>query len=269
MRRIVFIILASGFVLYVIPLALVFIFQRSFMYFPPSVYMTPEAVNLPAAQEVFLDDDNGADLTAWWLPPKTDGSKTVMFFHGNGSAVFSNHDIYRDLHSAGYGVLGVSYPGYPGATGKPKQKAIINAVDRQYNWLLGQGIDPSQIIFFGTSLGSGIAAQLATRHEPSLLIMDAPFNSTLDIGRLSMPIFPVGLFMKDTYRSDLALKSLTVPFVWTHGTKDDVIPLAQGRQLYDSYQGPKTHLIIEGGQHTNLWRNGAREFVMAAIAAQP
>lgn len=269
MRRIVLILLASAFILYVIPVALVFIFQRSFMYFPPDIYLTPTDVRLEAAGEVFLDTDEGSNLTAWWLPPKNNGGKVIMFFHGNGSAVFSNHDIYRDLHAAGYGVLGVAYPGYPGSTGKPKQKTITNAGEHQYNWLIGQGIRPDQIIYFGTSLGSGIAAQLATRHAPSLLIIDAPFNSTLDIGRMSMPVFPVGLLMRDTYRSDLALSTLNIPLVWTHGANDDVIPLEQGQKLYDSYQGPKSHLIIEDGQHTNLWGAGAREFIIAAIAAQP
>jgi len=107
-----------------------------------------------------------------------------MVFHGNASSVYSNHDIFRDLINQGYGVWSVTYPGYPGGEGKPTQEKLTLAAQWQYDLLLAKGIKPENIIFYGTSLGSGVAAQLAVTHKPALLIMDAPFNSVLDMGRI-------------------------------------------------------------------------------------
>lgn len=266
MKRYIVIGLIAVFILYVVPLLLVCVFQRRLMYFPPTVYLAPDAVNLVQAQEVSRTIATGDSVTGWWLPPESADGTVVMFFHGNGSAVYSNHDIYRDLHERGYGVYGVGYVGYPGSSGLPNQADIVAGAIEQYDWVLAQGNAPENIVFYGTSLGSGIAAQLALERRPAQLIMEASFNSTLDIGRQSMPVFPVGLFMQDTYRSDQALQHFDVPLIWMHGTDDEVIDLSQGQTLYEAYTGPKSKLIVEGGRHTNLWGLGGREFVFEALS---
>lgn len=265
MRRLILVAIATAVILYIIPLVLVYILQRSFMYFPPEDYLSPSDMNVNA-EEVQVTTASRDNLQAWWMPPSSSDVPIILFFHGNGSAIYSNHDIYTDLQLAGYGVMAVGYPGYPGSTGAPKQADIVAGAQAHYDWMLAQGIAPDRIVFFGTSLGSGIAAQLATTRKPAMLIMDAPFNSTLDMGRLSMPIFPVSVLMKDQYRSDLALIDLNVPLLWIHGTDDDVIPFSQGQKLYDAYTGPKASKVIEGGEHTNLWGLGGREKVLETLS---
>lgn len=263
MRWLKLIVLAA-LTLYLIAAAAVFGLQRKLLYFPPSTYLDPLAVGVDMGEMKYTNYE--VSVTGWYGRPAENGNKVVMVFHGNGSAVYSNHDIFRDLMNAGYGVWSVGYPGYPGSKGKPTQEALVTAAERQYDLLLAQGVKPENIVFFGTSLGSGVAAQLASKHKPSLLIMDAPFNSTLDMGRKQVPWLPVSLLMKDTFQSDKALADLDVPLIWIHGTADRVIPTSQGQKLYDGYRGPKSAHIIEGGQHTNLWFLGGREIVLAALA---
>jgi len=96
--------------------------------------------------------------------------------------------------------------------------------------------------------------------------MDAPFNSTLDMAKLKTPFLPVTLLMKDKFRSDLALQNYNGPLIWTHGTNDRIIPIAQGQKLYDGYDGPKTAHVFDGGRHTNLWGLGGRDIVLARLA---
>jgi len=256
-------------VTYIILCAIMFFAQRKLLYFPPQSYLTPADVGMPDMQELSL----AADTTSWWQPPSAPDKKTVMIFHGNGSAVYSNYHIFADLIAQGYGVLSVGYPGYPhkdAAAWRGASQARISATAlANYQFLLDQNIGPENIVFYGTSLGSGVAAQLAAKHTPNLLILDAPFNSTLDMGKRRMPFLPVGLLMKDKFESDKAIAGLGVPLIWTHGTKDVVIPISQGQKLFDNYDGPKTAHIIEGGQHTNLWGLGVREIVLAALDAQP
>jgi len=252
-------ILLAALALYLIAAAIVFTFQRKLLYFPPSLYLTPSAVGVPEMVEI----NGGVD--GWYAPPADKSGKVVMVFHGNASAVYSNHDIFRDLINEGYGVWSVGYPGYPGGEGKPTQENLTLAAQRQYDFIIERGIKSENIIFYGTSLGSGVAAQLTATHKPALLIMDAPFNSVLDMGRKQIPWLPVSLLMKDTFQSDKALAGLDVPLIWIHGTADSIIPIAQGQKLYDDYNGPKSAHIIEGGQHTNLWFLGGREIVLGAL----
>ena len=250
--------------LYLLGGAVLFGLQRNFLYFPPKIYLSPQAVNLESFSEIALSASDGAELKMWWHEPQ-EGKPVIMFFHGNASAVFSNIDIYRDLSQAGFGVLGVSYPGYPGASGTPKQDKIVNAAHAQYDWLLARNIRPEEIIFFGTSLGAGVAAQLSRTRPPALLIMDAPFNSMLDMVRLRMPLYGLSVWLKDEYRSDLALKNTVFPVLILHGTRDAVIPDEQSAKLEKSVNGPVRRFTIEGGQHTNLWALGGREIIFEAL----
>ena len=263
--RVLKLTLLAALTLYLIAAAAVFLLQRKLLYFPPNLYLAPVAVGVDMDEMEYTHDH--VTVTGWYGRPAESGHKVVMVFHGNGSAVFSNHDIFRDLMAAGYGVWSVGYPGYPGSQGKPTEEALVTAAERQYDLLLAQGVMPENIVFYGTSLGSGVAAQLAAKHRPALLVMDAPFNSVLDMGRKQVPWLPVGLLMKDRFESDKALANLDMPLIWIHGTADRIIPLAQGQKLYDGYGGPKTAHIIEGGQHTNLWFLGGRDIVLEALAS--
>jgi len=251
--------------LYLVLVAGIYAMQRKLLYFPPQIYLTPQAVGLDGFEEVRLQSRAGDNLTAFWSSPADESHKVVMFFHGNGSAVYSNHDIYSDLAAKGFGVLGVGYAGYPGSDGQPSQPGIESAAIAHYEFLIEQGIQTDRLVYFGTSLGSGVASQLAQKHPPSLLILDAPFNSILDMGRKQMPFLPVKLLMKDQYKSNEALRGLDIPMIWMHGTADRIVPLSQGQKLYDSYVGPKQAHIIDDGQHTNLWGLGGREIVIQQL----
>ena len=252
--------------LYFVALGLIYIFQRSLHYFPPSENLSPSDVGIENVEVIPSQSKLGDTCQYWWIEPTDDTKPVIMFFHGNGSAIYQEHQIYKDIQANGYGVLAVSYPGYPGcAERKPTQDRIVAAATAQYDSLVDKGISQDRIVFYGTSIGSGVAAQLSARRRPALLILEAPFSSTLAIAKMRMPMFPVSKLMKDTFRSDLAIAGLGVPLVWLHGTHDSVIPFKSGRALFEGYDGPKTAYVLEGGYHTNLWDIGGRQMILSEL----
>ena len=44
-----------------------------------------------------------------------------------------------------------------------------------------------------------------------------------------------------------------------------VIPITEGRRLFEEYSGPKSAFVIEGGHHDDLWQMGGREIVFDAL----
>ncbi|MEP1231053.1 MAG: hypothetical protein ABJG88_10295 [Litorimonas sp.] len=246
--------------------------QRKLLYFPPQNYLSASDVGLANMAEIPFSI-NGIETTSWWSAPVDDIKPVILFFHGNGSAVYSNYDIFGDLIAQGYGVLSVGYPGYPhkgmdatGPNGGPSQDKILAVAIKNHEFISGENITPDRIVYFGTSLGSGIASQLAAIHPPQLLILDAPFNSILDMAKKRAPFLPVSLLMQDRFESDKALAGRDVTLIWMHGTDDRIVPIAQGQKLYDGYDGPKTAYIIHRGQHTNLWGLGGRDIVLRALS---
>ena len=64
-------------------IALVYVMQRSLMYFPERLRTPSSAAGLPEAHEVTLDSKDGEKLIVWHVPPR--GEKpVVLYFHGNG-----------------------------------------------------------------------------------------------------------------------------------------------------------------------------------------
>jgi len=250
-RRVFFLAL----IIYVSVTALAFIAQRKFIYFPPALYHAPPTI---------MTEVKSTNGTIGWYSPAKNNRATIMIFHGNASSIDSNMHIFRDLYQEGYGIWSVGYPGYPGNSGKPTQETLTAAAISQYDNLRQKGVD--QIIFYGTSLGSGVAAQLASKRKLDLLILDAPFNSMADMARQQMPFLPTTLLLKDKWRSDQALANLDVEMIWIHGTSDSVVPLSQGQKLYDQYNGPKSAHVIPGAHHTNTWLLGGREIILSALS---
>ena len=265
MRKILIFIFGGAFILYLIALAALYTFQRSVLYIPPKVYLNPAGVELSGAVEVpNLNESN--TLMGWWLPPKAPDAPVVMYFHGNASAVYGANDIYRTLHQNGYGVFALAYPGYPGRPGETTQRSLTEAAVEGYDFVLSQGTQAENIVFYGTSLGAGVAAQLSTQRKAALIVMEAPFTSAADMAQMTFPIFPAALLTKDKFQSDRALAAAQIPMIWIHGTQDSVIPLRVGQALYDGYDGPKSGHIISNGLHNNLWYRGGDALILNALS---
>ena len=266
MKKILITILAIAATLYLLALAALYMFQRSVLYIPPKVYLTPAGVELSGADEVPETDDEPNNVMGWWLAPKEPRAPVVMYFHGNGSAVYSANDVYRTLHEKGYGVFALAYPGYPGRAGQTTQQSLTEAAIEGYDFVAAQGVEPTEIIFYGTSLGTGVAAQLAANRKPALIIMEAPFTSVADMAQRTLPVFPAAMLTRDKFRSGRALAGSQIPMIWIHGTKDTVIPLDVGQALFDGYDGPKSAYVIPNGLHNNLWYRGGEDIVLSAIS---
>lgn len=260
-KRITLIIAA----LYVSALLTLYLGQRAVLYIPPNIYLTPMGLGLDSASEITVSATSN-DIQGWWIAPKSQTAPVVMFFHGNGSAVFSASDIYRALEEKDYGVFALAYPGYPGRSGKPTQDSLTQAAIDAYDYVHEQGIPADRIVFYGTSLGAGVAAQLSKERKPALIIMEAPFTSAADMAQLRFPLFPAGVLTKDKFRSDSALNGTNIPMLWIHGTNDWVIAFEIGQRLFENYDGPKTAYKIEGGAHNNLWYKGADSVILETLA---
>ena len=103
---------------YVGVLALMYVFQRSLMYFPDRARTPPAAAGLPQTEEVTLTSADGERLIDWYVPPQGD-KPLVIYFHGNGGALNLRADRFRWLSTDGFGLLGLSYRGYGGSSGTP------------------------------------------------------------------------------------------------------------------------------------------------------
>lgn len=244
--------------------ALAYTNQREMMYIPSTERVSPADIGLDSVDEVTLATGSNVKLISWFARPKNN-RPTVLFFHGNAGAV--SHRAYRfhELMAHGCGVFVLGYPGYGGNAGEPSEANFHEASRLAYDYLRASGIESSDIIIYGESIGSGVAVQLAAEVSAKGLILEAPMSSAIDVAREHYPYLLVGLFLKDRYRSDEFIDKIDMPLLVIHGEQDAIIPLQLGKKLVDRAVEPKTLVVIEGAGHNNLsqFSTGsiAREFI--------
>ncbi|MFK7842290.1 MAG: alpha/beta hydrolase [Sphingorhabdus sp.] len=250
--------------LYLVLLFLVYVFQRQFLYFPDQSVPSENQLNQIGIASVLIGSGPDGDVRSLWQEAGTSGSPVILFLHGNAGSHYHRIPIYQALAEDGAAVLGVGYPGYGGNAGSPTQATLFQIAQDNYDWLIEQGIPPSQIVIVGESLGSGVATHLASQNRAAGLILAAAYTGMDEMAQRQFPIFPARWLIKDRYRSIDRISDIEMPLVWIHGTNDELIPFAMGQRLFDAAGAPKEAFAIEKGGHNDLWQKGADQIVREA-----
>ncbi len=226
--------------------AAVYAGQRSLQYHPLQAQPPPPP---EGARDIRLTTSDGFELRAW-ASMDPNATRGVVMLHGNGGHRGSYASAFRRFMQMGLRPILVDYRGYGGSEGAPTEEGLYRDAQAAWDWLETQGIE--DIVVWGRSLGTGVAVELARRNLPSALILDAPFDSAVNVGAMQYPWLPVSLLMKDRYESDQKIADIECPVLVMHGTEDRVIPLEFGRKLFEKAGEPKRWLEIEGAGHNNL-----------------
>ncbi|HEY7244157.1 MAG TPA: alpha/beta fold hydrolase [Xanthobacteraceae bacterium] len=238
-------------------LALLYFGQRALQYFPERARTPPADAGLPQAEEVVLDSSGGQRVIVWHIPPR--GEKPVLlYFHGNGGSLRWRVDRFRALVADGTGLVALSYRGYGGSSGSPTEQGLIDDALAAYAFAAGRYPAP-RIALWGESLGTGVAVALAAQKPVARIVLESPFTSIADIATQLYWFFPVRLLIKDPFRSDLRIGSVTAPILVLHGERDSVVPIALGDQLYKLIAAPKRFVRFPGAGHNELASYGALE----------
>ena len=244
--------------------ALVYVTQRSLMYFPERLRTAPAAAGFAAATEVMLDTADGEKVIAWHVPPRGD-KPVVLYFHGNGGSLRYRVERFRALAADGTGLIALSYRGYGGSTGSPTEAGLIADAVAAYRFAAARTA-PERIAIWGESLGAGVGIALAAEHKIGRMVLEAPFDSAAEIGARVYWFLPVRLLMKDQFRSDLRIGRVAAPLLFLHGTADAVVPIASGERLLALANEPKRMVRFPGGGHNGLDAYGALEAVREFLA---
>ena len=248
-------------VAYVVAAGYMYLNQRSFVFVPSGELATPEEKGLEnvAVETVRLAD--GTEVTVWTAEAQKPGMPTVLYLHGNSGNVSRRWKRFEQILDSGYGLYAPSYRGYAGSGGSPSETAFIADALEHFDRLAETGVP---IIVHGESLGSGVATAVAAeRPETGLLVLEAPYTALVDMASAQYPWLPVDFLMKDKMLTRERLPKVDAPVLIAHGTEDRVIPVEHGYRLHEVANGPKDLLIVEGVGHSDLWKNGLWDAVIA------
>jgi uncharacterized protein len=241
--------------LYALVVGAAYFGQRRLMYFPDRARVAPAQAGLANVEERQLRTPDGARIVAWYGKAKP-GQPTLLYFHGNGGGLADRAPRVERFMAEGWGVYMMAYRSYSGSSGSPSEAANVADARLAYGALALEGVDPKSIILYGESLGSGVAARIATERPAAGLILDAPFTSVVTLAAQIYPYLPVRLLLSDRYETDKVIAQVKVPVLILHGEHDRVVPVAMGRVLAGMANEPKKLVTFPNGGHSDLYVNG-------------
>jgi hypothetical protein len=253
-------------VFYLCILVLLRLFEPHLIYFPGqqrSLVAPPARLELPI-ERVEIPTEDGIRLVGWVIPAKSASSGLwLLICHGNAGNLseFDRPVHYAGLRQLGLSLLAFDYRGYGESGGSPGEQGLYRDGDAAYRYLRDvRGVPAEAIVLFGHSLGSAVAIDLASRHPVAGLIMEGAFTSVPDRGRELYPYIPIRWITRNRFSSIDKVARITAPKLFLHATRDEVIPVAHGRRLFDAARPPKTLVDLQGGHADAFDLDSSRYF---------
>ena len=239
--------------------------QRGILYIPYTAQPSPAEAGLPDMAVVEYQTADGLTLYGWYQQAVGD-KPTIVYFHGNAGNLLNHSWIAGPLIEAGYGVLLVEYRGYGGNPGKPTEDGLYADGRAAIEFLKGAGINENGLVFFGQSLGTGIAVKMAIEYSPKALILQSPYTSIAKAGQHHYWYLPVLWLIKDKFPSDERIGDVAAPLLVLIAEHDTIIPPKMSRQLFALANQPKTLKELVNSGHNDLSGNGGMKAVLEFLS---
>jgi len=203
-----------------------------------------------SVEDVWLNSADGVKLHAWWITSQR-ATFTFLALHGNAGNIANRADIYKFLNDTPANVLAIEYRGYGKSEGSPSEAGLYLDAEAGYQFLVhSKGIQPAQIISFGQSLGTAVAARLAAHRKVGGVVLEAPFPSAAAVARRTFWFLPgIPLLVRKQFNTKNQLDQIKTPIMIVHCTQDPVIPFVLGQETYEGAHSPKVFVRIDGYCH--------------------
>ena len=242
-KAIVFTYFASGIALYFLQSKILFHPQKLSQDYHYQFEVPFREINIP------LGNEKNLSLVQFTVPDSIRRG-IVLYFHGNRSNINRYAQFAPNFTKAGYEVWMMDYPGFGKSRGKRTEKILYEDALILYKMAI-KVIAADSIILYGRSLGTGIAAQLATIRDCRRLILETPYYSMEAMAHQYLLFYPFMSMAKYVLPTGQYLKEVRAPITILHGTRDGIVSYNQSRRLAKEIPGIEL-ITIQGGQHNNL-----------------
>lgn len=225
----------------------------SLIFFPEKTFYEKPADYGLIAEDVRFRTEDGVSLHGWYLPAP-ENKAVLLFFHGNAGNISGRLSKADGWVRRGYSVFLVDYRGYGASEGRIEhQDDVIRDADAALAWLLDEKKQPlSKIVLYGESLGSHPAIRLGSEHAVAAVILEAPFTSFVDLGKIHYPVVPSAVIRDFAFPNEDFIAYLKAPLFILHGMEDEICPYAMAGELFEKAPLPKEFFSIADGMHNDL-----------------
>jgi len=196
--------------------------------------------------EHFFTADDGVRLHAWWFRGDAADAPVMIWFHGNAGSLTDRAEMCAEFARRGTSVFIFDYRGFGRSSGRASETGIFRDSLAAYDFVKKNG--NGEIVLYGESIGGPYAAFVAKeRRSVRAVILENSFPSLKDLGNAIYKPLPLGWTAPFAMRTTAWLNEAGVPVLVMHGQRDEVIPYALGKKLFDGLRVPKEMLTSHAG----------------------
>ena len=175
----------------------------------------------------------------------------VLYFHGNKENIERYSRFAANFTAKGYEVWMEDYPGFGKSVGERSEKKLFEEA-LQVQKMARSKFNSDQIILYGKSFGTGIAAYVASMTNCKRLILESPYYSIPALYDCYAPIYPTTAMANYKIPTNEFLQEVKYPVTIFHGTDDGVIPYTCAARLKKILKPADEFITVEKGNHHNL-----------------
>lgn len=238
---------------YILICILMYFFQEQFIFLPEKLSNDFKFEFNQPFKEINIQDENGKIINGVLFT--ADSSKGLIFYlHGNAGSVRNWGKVAHAYTSLHYDIFIPDYPGYGKSEGTIKSEdQLFSDIQTVYNKLKTQYKEDS-IAIIGYSIGTGLAAKLASDNHPKQIILQAPYYNLTDMMKRIYPVIPT-FILKYKFETNKYLQKCSMPVVLFHGNADNVIYYGSSLKLQKEFKSTDTLITLDGQGHNGMTDN--------------
>ena len=229
--------------------------------------VAPSDVGLRGVEVIEMPTADGETVIVWHKPAAP-LAPHIVYFPGNAGNLGNRAQRFQRFEAQGIGWTALAYRGSTGSTGSPSEPVLM----ADARLLIARVTEPrpaASLIYYGESLGTGIAVQLAAAVPPRAVILEAPYRSLPDAALYGIAPASIAVLFNNQFNTLDHIASVTAPLLILHGTDDEVIPFSHGQAVFDAAASPdKTFMALDGIGHANVWTAQAQRALWQFLRAQ-
>ena len=175
----------------------------------------------------------------------------VLYFHGNKNNVEHYAGFVPAFTSKGYEVWMPDYPGYGKSTGERTEQKLYS-IAYEVQKMASVKFSGGNIIVYGKSLGTALAAYIASVKPCKMLILETPYYSIPSLFGTYAFMYPASVMSNYKLPTYEFLPDVKAPVAIFHGTGDWVVPYSSGVKLKKFLKPADIFIKIPQGSHNNL-----------------
>ena len=228
-----------------------------------ATYATPTEAGETRLSETRVATGDGEELILWRVEAAKN-KPTILYFPGNAGGLKDRGPRFSALIDQGYGIVALGYRGSSGSSGAPDEQTLTD--DARAVAALETA---RPLVLYGESLGTALALRVAAEGIGDAIVLEAPFTSFIDIVAAQYPRDDLGELLTQHWKSRMPARDITQPLLVIHGDIDKVVPIALGREIFDTAgSADKSFLEVTGEGHRTLWTEGMKARLFAFLDAR-